>query len=81
MDQVAKAKQESQAEIPVDREYSFDTILGSSMAIREAIALAKKVSVTDVPVLLTGETGTGERRCSRRRFTGIANGPRSLSWR
>ena len=60
MDQVAKAKQESQAEIPVDREYSFDTILGSSMAIREAIALAKKVSVTDVPVLLTGETGTGK---------------------
>ena len=43
MDQVAKAKQESQAEILVDREYSFDTILGSSMAIREAIALAKKV--------------------------------------
>ena len=60
MDQVAKAKQESQAEIPVGREYSFDTILGSSMAIREAIALAKKVSVTDVPVLLTGETGTGK---------------------
>ena len=60
MDQVAKAKQESQAEIPMDREYSFDTILGSSMAIREAIALAKKVSVTDVPVLLTGETGTGK---------------------
>ena len=30
------------------------------MAIREAIALAKKVSVTDVPVLLTGETGTGK---------------------
>ncbi len=60
MDQVAKAKQESQAEILVDREYSFDTILGSSMAIREAIALAKKVSVTDVPVLLTGETGTGK---------------------
>ena len=60
MDPVAKVKQESQAEIPVDREYSFDTILGSSMAIREAIALAKKVSVTDVPVLLTGETGTGK---------------------
>ena len=80
MDQVAKAKQESQAEILVDREYSFDTILGSSMAIREAIALAKKVSVTDVPVLLTGETERGK-RCSHRRFTGIANGPRSLSWR
>ena len=58
MDQVEKAKQESQAEIAVGREYSFDTILGSSMAIREAIALAKKVSVTDVPGLLTGETGT-----------------------
>lgn len=41
--------------------YSFDTILGESKALKEAVSLARKVSVTDVPVLLTGETGTGRR--------------------
>lgn len=40
--------------------YSFETIVGRSPAIREAIDLARKVAVTDVPVLLTGETGTGK---------------------
>lgn len=40
--------------------YSFDGVVGSSPAIQEAILLARKVSQTDVPVLLTGETGTGK---------------------
>lgn len=44
----------------VGKKYSFDTIIGKSKAMQDAIALAKKVSVTDVPVLLTGETGTGK---------------------
>lgn len=60
MEQVARAKRECQAVPPAGREYSFDTILGKSGAIREAVELARKVSVTDVPVLLTGETGTGK---------------------
>ena len=38
----------------------FDAILGSSQIIKDTIALARKVSVTDIPVLLTGETGTGK---------------------
>lgn len=44
----------------VARKYSFDSILGNSPAIKEAIALAQRVSATDTTVLLLGETGTGK---------------------
>lgn len=40
--------------------YSFDRIVGRSAAILKAIDLAGKVAATHVPVLLTGETGTGK---------------------
>lgn len=40
--------------------HSFETIIGTSPAIKEAIALAQKVAVTDTTVLLLGETGTGK---------------------
>lgn len=40
--------------------YSFDKIIGQSKAIKNAIDLAKKVSLTSATVLLTGETGTGK---------------------
>lgn len=40
--------------------YSFNTILGNSKPIKEAISLAQKVAVTDTTVLLLGETGTGK---------------------
>ncbi|MCX2575852.1 sigma-54-dependent transcriptional regulator [Pedobacter sandarakinus] len=44
----------------IARKHRFDTIIGNSRTLNDAIALAKKVSVTDTTVLLLGETGTGK---------------------
>ena len=49
-----------QLEAEVGMRYSFESILGKSKQIKDAISLAKKVAVTEIPVLLTGETGTGK---------------------
>jgi PAS domain S-box-containing protein len=38
----------------------FAVVYGHSCGIREAIAIAKRVSATNVPVLLRGESGTGK---------------------
>ncbi len=56
----AAYQQQKKDATSVGRQYSFDTIVGKSPAIQAAIALAQKVSATEVPVLLTGETGTGK---------------------
>lgn len=42
------------------RKYSFDSILGKSRVIREAVTLAQRVAGTNTTVLLLGETGTGK---------------------
>ncbi len=49
-----------QLEKQVGKRYSFDSILGRSAEIKQAIELGKKVSRTDATVLLTGETGSGK---------------------
>lgn len=40
--------------------YSFQSIIGQSECLQQAISLAQKVAKTDIPILLTGETGTGK---------------------
>jgi transcriptional regulator with PAS, ATPase and Fis domain len=44
----------------VGKRYNFESILGSSPTIQDAINLSKKVAPTDATVLLLGETGTGK---------------------
>ena len=51
---------ESLANKGLTARYSFDDILGSSAAIQEDIAVAKRYSQVDSNVLIVGETGTGK---------------------
>lgn len=60
MEKVQLQKRIEQLEMQVGRRYGFESILGESNLIKEAIALAKKVAPTDATVLLLGETGTGK---------------------
>ena len=40
--------------------YTFDDVVGQSPALRRCITILKKMSLTQLPVLLIGETGTGK---------------------
>lgn len=60
IEKVQLQKKVIQLEKRISDKYSFDTIIGKSKALEQAIDLAKKVAKTDSTVLLTGETGTGK---------------------
>ncbi len=53
-------KRAKELEKQAGQKYSFESIIGRSKVILQAIDLAKKVSATGTTVLLLGETGTGK---------------------
>lgn len=60
LEKVLLAKKLELLQKQVGQRYSFESIIGDSAEIREAVSLARKVAGTDTTVLLTGETGTGK---------------------
>ncbi|UPK67180.1 sigma-54-dependent transcriptional regulator [Chitinophaga filiformis] len=60
IEKVQLQKRIEKLERQVGKKYSFDSILGTSRPIRDAIEQANKVAPADTTVLLLGETGTGK---------------------
>lgn len=60
IEKVTLSKRVQQLEKQLASKHSFDTIIGKSKILLQAIDLANKVAQTDTTVLLTGETGTGK---------------------
>jgi DNA-binding NtrC family response regulator len=59
-EKVLLQKRIEKLEKQVGQKYNFDSILGNSRAISDAIAQASKVAPAETTVLLLGETGTGK---------------------
>jgi two-component system, NtrC family, response regulator len=60
LEKVELAKRVQQLEKRLGDRHSFDSIVGQSPAVQQAIELARRVAGTDTTILLTGETGTGK---------------------
>ena len=60
IEKVELKKKIASLEKQVGKKYTFESIIGTSSLITDAIDLAKKVAPTEATVLLLGETGTGK---------------------
>lgn len=60
IEKVELQKKVRRLEEQVGKKYSFESIIGTSKNLMQAINLAKKVASSNATVLLLGETGTGK---------------------
>ncbi|GLU51596.1 sigma-54-dependent transcriptional regulator [Dyadobacter frigoris] len=60
IEKVQLQKRVKELEKRVEDKFSFQSVIGKSKAIQQAIELAQRVAPNDTNVLLTGETGTGK---------------------
>lgn len=64
---ISRLEQEDRIESvePVEEGESCDEIVGTSLAMRHVFEMVRKIATTDIPVLITGETGTGKELTAR----------------
>ena len=57
---LSSAKPLARTRVQSDARYTFDDLIGNDPAFHEALEIARRVSQSDVPILITGESGTGK---------------------
>ncbi|MEO5911581.1 MAG: sigma-54 dependent transcriptional regulator [Pelobium sp.] len=60
MEKALLQKRVKELERKISSKYNFESIIGNSSALKQAVDLAEKVAQTDTTVLLLGETGSGK---------------------
>jgi transcriptional regulator with PAS, ATPase and Fis domain len=63
---------------PIELGHSFDGIVGRSAAMTKALGVLDRLADSDVPVLLTGETGTGKEVFARALHTASARATKAF---
>jgi two-component system response regulator HupR/HoxA len=59
------AQLKAQLRVRTGEERSFEDLLGNDPRLKEALELAKWAATNDLPILITGETGTGKDELAR----------------
>jgi len=57
---LSSAKPQARTRVQSDARYTFDDLISNDPAFLEALEIARRVSQSDVPILITGESGTGK---------------------
>jgi Nif-specific regulatory protein len=62
---LALSEENARLQTEVAETFAFESIIGKSPAMKRVLTLTSKVSANDIPVLITGPTGTGKELIAR----------------